>query len=137
MIVVDLTIYEVVFHVFVLSAFTCFVLLRLSMMSLMCCLKLNWLWFLCLLVVAVYLVLVLFWIERRKEMFYLTTHSTHFIYGYIWRDYSDSARGNPLLPHRLPFLLYASSHIQDNAYYGLCYTSRRTAVEIAQRVDHE
>ena len=32
-------------------------------------------------------------------MFYLTTHSTHFIYGYIWRqtygikDHSDSERG--------------------------------------------
>ena len=23
------------------------------------------------------------WKERRKEMFYLTTHSTHFIYGYM------------------------------------------------------
>ena len=36
-------------------------------------------------------------------MFYLTTHSTHFIYGYnLWRqtygikDHSDSERGNPL-----------------------------------------
>ena len=24
--------------------------------------------------------------ERRKEMFYLTTHSTHFIYGYMASD---------------------------------------------------
>ena len=44
----------------------------------------------------------------RKEMFYLTTHSTHFIYGYmasnIWLDYhSDSDKGNPLPPHRLLF----------------------------------
>ena len=42
-------------------------------------------------------------IERRKEMFYLTTHSTHFIYGYmafnIVKDHSDSEKGNPLLPH--------------------------------------
>ena len=35
-------------------------------------------------------------------MFYLTTHSTHFIYGYmasdIWfKDHSDSEKGNPLL----------------------------------------
>ena len=36
----------------------------------------------------------------RKEMFYLTTHSTHFIYGYMA---SDSERGNPLLPHGLLF----------------------------------
>ena len=37
-------------------------------------------------------------------MFYLTTHSTHFIYGYmVIKDHSDSEKGNPLLPHRLLF----------------------------------
>ena len=40
-------------------------------------------------------------------MFYLTTHSTHFIYGYmasdIVKDHSDSEKGNPLPPHRLLF----------------------------------
>ena len=36
-------------------------------------------------------------------MFYLTTHSTHFIYGYMASDHSNSERGNPLLPHRLLF----------------------------------
>ena len=67
--------------------------------------------------------------KGRKEMFYLTTHSTHFIYGYMERkegnvlfndalntfylrlygvrhmvkDHSDSEKGNPLLPHRLLF----------------------------------
>ena len=39
--------------------------------------------------------------EREREMFYLTTHSTHFIYGYMVKDHSDSEKGNPLLPHRL------------------------------------
>ena len=43
----------------------------------------------------------------RKEMFYLTTHSTHFIYGYMAsdmvKDHSDSEKGNPLLLHRLLF----------------------------------
>ena len=38
-------------------------------------------------------------------MFYLTTHSTHFIYGYMasdmFKDHSDSEKGNPLSPHRL------------------------------------
>ena len=39
-------------------------------------------------------------------MFYLTTHSTHFIYGYmasknIVTDHSDSERGNPWPPHGL------------------------------------
>ena len=40
-------------------------------------------------------------------MFYLTTHSTHFIYGYmasdIVKDNSDSKRGKPLQPHGLLF----------------------------------
>ena len=44
----------------------------------------------------------------RKEMFYLTTHPTHFIYGYMGsdimvEDHSDRKRGNPLPPHRLLF----------------------------------
>ena len=47
--------------------------------------------------------------EGRKEMFYLTTHSTHFIYGYMAsdmvKDHSDSERGNPLSPHGLLFLI--------------------------------
>ena len=45
--------------------------------------------------------------EGRKEMVYLTTHSTHCIYGYmaanIVKDHSDSERGNPLPPHGLLF----------------------------------
>ena len=47
--------------------------------------------------------------EGRKEMFYLTTHSTHFIYGYMASDIimvknnTDSERGNPLPPHGLLF----------------------------------
>ena len=44
----------------------------------------------------------------RKEMFYLTMHSTHFILrlygvGYMVKDYSDSERGKPLPPHGLLF----------------------------------
>ena len=44
-----------------------------------------------------------------NEMFYLTMHSTHFIYGYMAsdiimvKDHSDSEKGNPLPPHRLLF----------------------------------
>ena len=46
----------------------------------------------------------------RKEMFYLTTHSTHFIYGlygigHMVKDHSDSERGNLLLPHGILFLI--------------------------------
>ena len=56
-------------------------------------------------------------------MFYLTTHSTHFIYGYMAADimvkhHSGSERRNLLPPHGLlfpiinssRFFLYASSH---------------------------
>ena len=50
-------------------------------------------------------------------MFYLTTHSTHFIYGYMVKDHSDSEKGKPLPPHRLLFpIIYAPSHRQDNTF---------------------
>ena len=29
----------------------------------------------------------------RKEVFYLMMHSTHFIYGYMIKEYSDRERG--------------------------------------------
>ena len=58
-----------------------------------------------------------------RDIFYLTTHSTHFIYGYMAsdmvKDHSDSEKGNPLPPHRL----LLSINRQDNTYHGLCYTS--------------
>ena len=46
-----------------------------------------------------------------KEMFYLTMHSTYYIYGYMAsdiimvEDHSDSEKGKPLPPHRLLFLI--------------------------------
>ena len=68
-------------------------------------------------------------------MFYLTTHSTHFIYGYmasdIWLRTILIVRRETHCRHigysyRLTarVLLYAPSHRQDNTYHGLCYTSR-------------
>ena len=71
---------------------------------------------------------------RRMEMFYITTHSTHFIYGYmasdIWQMTTQIARKETRCHHmdysfRLAawVLLYASSHRQDNTYHGVCYTS--------------
>ena len=44
--------------------------------------------------------------QREREMFYLTTHSTHFylrLYDvrHMVKDHSDSEKGNPLPPHRL------------------------------------
>ena len=47
-------------------------------------------------------------------MFYLTTHSTHFIYGYMASDmvnyHSDSEKGNPLPPHGLLFLINSKGY---------------------------
>ena len=73
--------------------------------------------------------------KREREMFYLTTHSTHFIYGYvasdIWLRTILIVRKETRCRHigysyrltaRVP--LYAPSHRQDNTYHGLCYTSR-------------
>ena len=73
--------------------------------------------------------------EARKEMFYLTTHLTHFIYGYmasdIWYRITQIAREETFCRHigysfRLAarVLLYAPSHRHDSIYHSLCYTSR-------------
>ena len=73
--------------------------------------------------------------EREREMFYLTTHSTHFIYGYmvsdIWLRTILIVRKETRCHHigysyRLTarVLLYAPSHRQNNTYHSLCYTSR-------------
>ena len=73
--------------------------------------------------------------EREREMFYLTTHSTHFIYGYmasdIWLRTILIVRKETRCRHigysyRLTarVLLYAPSHRQDSTYHGLCCTSR-------------
>ena len=72
---------------------------------------------------------------REREMFYLTTHSTHFIYGYmasdIWLRTILIVRKETRCRHigysyRLTarVLLYTPSHRQDSTYHGLCYTSR-------------
>ena len=73
--------------------------------------------------------------EREREMFYLTMHSTHFIYSYmasdIWLRTILIVRKETCCRHigysyRLAarVLLYAPSHRQDSTYHGLCYTSR-------------
>ena len=72
--------------------------------------------------------------EREREMFYLSTHSTHFIYGYmasdVWLRTILIVRKETRCRHigysyRLTarVLLYAPSHRQDNTYHSLCYTS--------------
>ena len=76
--------------------------------------------------------------EGRKEMFYLTTHSTHFIYGYmaqdIWLRIILIVRKETIKEtrcHHMGYsfrltaqvLLYVPSHRQDSTYHSLCYTS--------------
>ena len=94
----------------------------------------------CLFVVAfcggfVGLLFIFFKGEREGEMFYLTTHSTHFIYGYmasdIWLRTILIVRKETRCRHigysyRLTarVILYAPSHRQDSTCHGLCYTSR-------------
>ena len=67
-------------------------------------------------------------------MFYLTTHSTYFIYGYmvsdIWLRTILIVRKETRCRHigysfRLTarVLLYAPSHRQDSTYHSVCYTS--------------
>ena len=78
--------------------------------------------------------------EGRKEMFYLMTHSTHFIYGYmasdIWLRTILILRNETCCCHisysfwlTARVLLYAPSHRQDSTYHGLCYTSRGALAE--------
>ena len=72
-------------------------------------------------------------------MFYLTTHSRHFTYGYmasdIWLRTIPIVRKETRCRHigysfRLTarVLLYAASNRQDSTYHGLCYTSRGVLV---------
>ena len=76
----------------------------------------------------------MFTLILEREMFYLTTHSTHFIYGYmasdIWLRTILIVRNETRCRHigysyRLAarVLLCAPSHRQDSTYHGLCYTS--------------
>ena len=75
--------------------------------------------------------------KREREMYYLTTHSTHFIYGYMASDIwlrtilivrKETRSRHIGYSYRLAarVLLYAPSHRQDNTYHSLCYTSRGT-----------
>ena len=68
-------------------------------------------------------------------MFYLMTHSTHFIYDYMASDIwlrtilivNKETRCRHIgYSYRLTarVLLHAPSHRQDSTYHGLCYSSR-------------
>ena len=72
--------------------------------------------------------------EREREMFYLTTHSTNFIYGYmasdIWFMTILIVRKETRCCHigysyqlTARVLLYVPSRRQNSTYHGFCYTS--------------
>ena len=78
-------------------------------------------------------------VRREREMFYLTTHSTHFIYGYmasdIWLRTILIVRKETRCRHigysyRLTarVLLYAPSHRQDNTYRGALAGTRNSSM---------
>ena len=77
--------------------------------------------------------------RERENFFYLTTHSTHFIYDYMASDIwlrtilivrKETRSRHIGYSYRLTaiVLLYAPSHRQDSTYHGLCYTSRGALV---------
>ena len=75
-------------------------------------------------------------------MFYLTTYSTHFIYGYmasdIWLRTILIVRKETRCHHTgysYRFLLYAPSHRQDNTYHSLCYASHGALAGTRNRSD--
>ena len=84
--------------------------------------------------------------ERRKEGNVLFNDALNTFYLQLYGiGYTDSERGNPLLPHGLLFPIsskgsfYASFHRQDSTYHGLVIPSvgHWLEREIAQWVHHE
>ena len=84
--------------------------------------------------------------EGRKEIFYLTTHSTHFIYGYMVsdmvKDHSDSERGNPLMPlfpisSKGSFICISPDRITHTTAFVTPVVEHWLEQEIAQWVHHE
>ena len=86
----------------------------------------------------------------EREIFYLTTHSIHFISGYMASDIllrtilivrKETRCRHIGYSFRLTarVLLYAPSHRQDNTYHSLCYTSRGAlaGTRNAQWIHHE
>ena len=67
--------------------------------------------------------------KGRKEMFYLTTHLTHFINGYMASKY-----GKGLLYPICSEAFYASSHRQDSTQATVKHSLER---ETVQWVHHE
>ena len=69
----------------------------------------------------------------RKEMFYSMTHSTHFIYGYMASDHSDSERGNPLPPHGLLFPISSKASFICTIPDWIIHTFGKPVIEPGKR----
>ena len=85
-------------------------------------------------IILIIIIIIIIVVEGRK-CFYLTTHATHFIYGYMASDIllrtilivrKETRHHHIGYSFRLAarVLLYAPSYRQDSTYHGLCYTSR-------------
>ena len=74
-------------------------------------------------------------------MFYLMMHLTHFIYGYIVKDHSDSEKGNPLLPYMLILWFFYMYHPTDRIGHTMTFVTpvveHWLEREIVQWVHHE
>ena len=66
--------------------------------------------------------------EGRKEMFYLTTHSSHFIYAYMASDHLYNERGIPLPSHgfsfRLAAMVFYMHHHSDRITHTTAFVVR-------------
>ena len=72
-------------------------------------------------------------------MFYLMTHSTHFILrlygvGHMVKDHSDSERGNPLPPHGFFYMHHPTDRIADTMAFVTLVVKHWLEREIAQWV---
>ena len=54
--------------------------------------------------------------EGRKEVYYLMTHSTHFIYGYVVTDHSDSERGLIVHSHASHWNMFMALYTVNNIF---------------------
>ena len=75
-------------------------------------------------------------------MFYLTTHSTHFIYRYMAsdiiimvKDHSDTERGNALPPHGLLFPIFYMHHPTDRITHTTAFVTPVVEQWLERNVD--
>ena len=70
----------------------------------------------------------MFLFNDALNTFYLRLHGVI----HVGKDHSDSGLLFPISSKGY-FIIYASSHRQDNTYHGLCYTSREALAGMRDR----